>query len=187
MPAQYRALWSTPGGGNGFTVLHFGDCSSSGQATAIAGWVHTFFDALKGLFPNEVTFSFDDEVLQLDDAGTLTAVFAVTPPAAVVGINASTYNRAAGVRVDWQTGVIVAGHRLTGRTFLVPTTADVFDSNGLITSANQTVIATHAANLITNSSASNPLMVWSRAHATHSAVITASVPPKGAILRGRRD
>lgn len=187
MPSQYRAIWSTPGGGTGYTVLHFQDVANNTDAQDLANMVRVFFDSIKGVLPDDVTVTFDSEVLVLDLAGTLQTVWAVTPPASVSGINASTYNRAAGIRIDWSTGHIVAGRRLTGRTYLVPTGSSVFDAVGLVTSGNVTAVQTAAAALISSSSSNAPLVVWSRTHAVAWAADTASVPTKGAILRGRRD
>lgn len=187
MPSQYRALWSTPGGGSGFTVLNFQDVANNTDAQDLADMVQVFFDAIKGVLPDDVTVAFDNEVLVLDLAGVLQSVYPVTPPASVVGINSTSFNRAAGLRIDWSTGHIVAGRRLTGRTYIVPVGSSVFDTTGLVTSANVTAVQTAAQALITASSSNAALVVWSRTHAVAWAADTASVPTKGAILTGRRD
>lgn len=187
MPAQYRALWSTPGGGQGFSVFHFRTVGVVLVPQGVADAVRVFFNSLAGLFPNEVTINFEDEVLSLSEAGALVAVFPVSPPPQVVGINAGLYNRAAGVRVDWLTGQIVAGRRFNGRTYLVPTADTVFTSEGLITAGNITSITNAGDALQTNTAAVGPLAVWSRTHAVTHDVIDTSVPAQGAILRGRRD
>lgn len=185
---EYRVIWSTPGGGTGYTVFHFADgVSSDANAQTIANAVRTFFDSLKGLFPNEVSWSFDTEYLELNVDGTLEGVFAVSAPAVVIGTDAGSYNRAAGIRIDWGTGEIVAGRRLVGRTFLVPTGAGAFDSNGLVTSANSTAVINAANALRTAVAGTAALGVWSRTHAHFAAAASVSVPPKGAILTGRRD
>lgn len=185
---EYRVIWSTPGGGTGYSVLHFADgVSSDANAQSIANAVRGFFDSIKGLFPNEVTWSFDSEYLELNVDGTLEGVFAVTPPAALAGTGAGTYNRAAGVRLDWGTGQIVAGRRLVGRTYLVPADAGAFDSNGLVTSANSAALIGAANALRTAVSGIAQLAVWSRTHQVVHAVSAVSVPSKGAILTGRRD
>lgn len=187
MPAEYRAIWSTPGGGTGYTVFHFTVAGTGAAAQQIADDTRAYMDAIKGFFPDEITITFDSEVLDLGEDGALLAVWAVTPPASVAGINASTYNRAAGLRVDWGTGVIVGRRRLTGRTYLVPAGSSVFDAGGLVTAGNITASQTAAANFIAATSANRPLRVWSRTHATSAVVTNASTPSKGAILTGRRD
>lgn len=187
MPAEYRAIWSTPGGGTGFSVFHFTTAGTGPAAQQIAADTRAYLNAIAGFFPDEVVISYDSEVLDLLEDGTLSAVWSVTPPANTVGINASTYNRAAGLRVDWGTGLIVAGRRLTGRTYLVPAGSSVFDAGGLVTAGNITASQTAAAAFISATSANRPLRVWSRTHATSAVVTNASTPSKGAILTGRRD
>jgi hypothetical protein len=187
MPAEYRAVWATQGGGTGYSVFHFQVAGSPAVAATIASQVRTFFTGIAGFYPDDVNVTFDSEVLDMDEAGTLTAVHGVTPPAAVPGLNNTSYNRAAGLRIDWSTGHIVAGRRLTGRTFIVPAAASVFDTNGLVTSANVTAAITAGNALITASASNRPLVVWSRTHQVSWAVQTCSCPTKGAILTGRRD
>jgi len=188
MPGEYRAVWSTAGGGIGYTVFHFATTvDSNAEAQTIANAVRAFFQSLVGLFPNEVSINFESEYLNLAADGTLEAVFAVAPPAQVLGTDTSTYNRAAGVRVDWGTGQIVNGRRLTGRTYLVPVGAGAYDATGLVTSANATAILAAANTLISATASTAPLAVWSRTHQVSHVVTTPSVPSKGAILTGRRD
>lgn len=187
MPAQYKALWSTPGGGNGFTVLHFTTAGSGGVAQQIAADTESFFDDFVGALPNDVTIDFDDEVLDLGEDGSLVAVYGVTPPTTVTGTGAGEFSRAAGARLDWQTGAIVGGRRFVGRTFLVPVHGSVWDVNGLLDSSFISAANTSCANFITATSANRPLRIWSRTHQVSHVVTSGSCPAKGAILRGRRD
>ena len=187
MPGEYRVIWSTPGGGTGYSVFHLQNMVSTSNAQIAANAFRAFFNTNAGLFPDEVSFTFDNEMLELDLAGNLLAVYPVTAPAAVVGTQTLSYNRAAGVRIDWGTGVIVGGRRLNGRTYLVPASIGAFDANGLVTSATQAAVAASCSTLLTALNAVGNLAVWSRTHAACHDVITASVPNKGAILRGRRD
>ena len=187
MPGEYRAIWSTPGGGTGYSVFHTTAMVSTSNAQTAANAIRAFFNTNAGLFPDEVQINFDSEFLELDVAGALLAVYPVTPPAQVVGTQSLSYNRAAGVRIDWGTGTIVAGRRLTGRTYLVPASIGAFDSNGLVTSASVTAITAAANTLITALNTVGNLGVWSRTHGVVHDVTTVSVPTKGAILTGRRD
>jgi hypothetical protein len=174
MPGEYRAIWNTPGGGTGYSVFHTTDMVSSSNAQAAANAIRAWFNTLVGLFPDEVSITFDTEVLELDVTGNLLAVYAVTPPAQVTGTQSTTYNRAAGIRVDWGTGVILSGRRLTGRTYLVPVSSGAFDANGLVTSATVSAIQAANSTLLTSLDLVGNLGVWSRT-------------TKGAILTGRRD
>lgn len=187
MPAEYRALWSVPGGGTGYTVLHFTIAGTSGAAQQIAEDVQDFFTGLSGQLPDDIDVSFDSEVLDLDEAGTLTAVWPVTPPAAVSGVSTAVYSRAQGARIDWSTDTIVAGRRLTGRTYVVPIRSTSFDTVGLLTSSDQAAFQTEADDFITATGLNRPLRVWSRTNASSAVVQTAAIPSKGAVLRSRRD
>lgn len=187
MPGEYRAIWATPGGGTGYSVFHTQNMVSTSNAQAAAAAFRAWFFTNRDLFPDEVSISFDSEFLELDVAGNLLAVYPVTPPAAVVGTQTAAYNRAAGIRVDWGTGVIVSGRRLTGRTYLVPTTTGAFDSNGQVNSGTVTAVQASNATLLTALNSVGNLAVWSRTHAAVHDVTSSSVPAGGAILRGRRD
>lgn len=187
MPAQYRALWSTPGGGAGFTVLHFTTAVLGTAAQTIADQVQDFFDDLDPILPDDVSIAFDNEVLDLEEDGTLIEAHSVTIPPTVVGDSTGIYARAQGARIDWHTGQVVAGRRLNGRTYVVPIVGSGFDTTGLLTAPVLLQLATAAQNLIVAAAAARPLRVWSRTHATSAAVQSFSTPAKGAILRGRRD
>lgn len=187
MPAQYRALWSVPGGGSGFTVLHFTIAGTGTAAQQIAADTRQFFQDLNGQLPDDVTITFDSEVLDLSEAGVLTAVWPVTPPSGVTGGSTAVYSRAQGARVDWATDEIVSGRRLTGRTYVVPIRSTSFDTTGLLTSSDASGILDQANAFIAATAANRPLRVWSRTHGVSAVVQAASVPRQGAILRGRRD
>jgi hypothetical protein len=187
MPAQYRALWSTPGGGAGFSVLHFTIAGNGAAAQQIAADTRVFFLQLASQLPNDVTVNFDSEVLDLNEDGTLSAVWAVVPPAVVTGLNNSEFNRAAGAVINWATGVIVAGRRLSGKTYIVPMAMNTFDTVGVLTTVSRDLLIAVAEDFINDTAANRPLRVWSRTHATSAVAVSSSVPSAGAILRGRRD
>lgn len=187
MPAQYRAIWTVPGGGTGYSVFHFTDAGNGTAAQTIATNTRDFFVDVQSLLPDDVQINFDSEVLDLTDGGTLIAAWAVTPGAEVDGQSTAVFSRATGARVDWGTDVIVAGRRLAGRTYLVPISSGAFDTEGVLTSAVRTSLLTAANAFITDTGLNRPLRVWSRTHSTSSVVTDASVPAGGAILRGRRD
>lgn len=68
-------------------------------------------------------------------------------------------NSAQGCQIKWLTGEVADGHALKGRTFLVPTAAGVFGSDGLLTTSVQTTIYTVANALAT---AATPFFLWHR-------------------------
>lgn len=187
MPAQYRAIWDVPGGGTGYSVLHFTTAGNSTAAQLIADHARIFFNDLSSLLPDDVDITFDPEVLDLSEAGVLISVWPVTPPSAVAGSSTAVYSRAAGGRVDWATDQIVSGRRLSGRTYVVPLKSDAFTTTGELASGTVTTLSAAAATFIGNTSGNRPLRVFSRTHGVSAVVTDASVPLAGAILRGRRD
>lgn len=188
MPSQYRAIWSTLGGGTGYSVFHADVAGDVTDAQEFANAVRTFFNSIADRLPNDVTITFDSEVVNLAETGELVGVFPVTAPTLVTGSGALNYSRAAGGRIDWATGVIAGGRRLTGRTYIVPIVAAEFDNSGLLTSACIADLQAAANTLISDLTAAGiVLRIWSRKNAVSAVVISASVPPKGAILRSRRD
>lgn len=188
MPSQYRAIWTVPGGGTGYSVFHSDDATDGTDAQEFADNIRIFFAALASSFPDDIQINFDSEVVTLDLGGSLVATWAVTPPLVVNGTSTAAYNRAAGLRVDWQTGTIVAGRRLNGRTYFVPSASTAFDTEGQVIAATTLQYQNAANALIANMLADGiPLEIWSRTHGVSQPVVTASVPAFGAILRGRRD
>lgn len=187
MPAQYRALWNTPGGGTGYSVIHALNCTTAEEAQTFSTATSQFFTDLEDLFPDEVQVGYDSEVIVMTSAGLLIDVFPVTPASPMTGTQVSVYNRAAGVRIDWGTDEIVAGRRLTGRTYLVPAAAGAYDSNGLVNSSTITAVTSAANTYRLALGDLGGLCVWSRTHEQTAPVTNVSVPAKGAILRGRRD
>ncbi len=187
MPAEYRAIWSVPGGGTGYSVFHFTSVANATEALACAAEFREFFVDLQALIPNEVTVGFDSEVIVMALDGTLEAVYPITAPSNVTGTGSAAWAGAVGARVDWQTGEIVSGRRFNGRTYLVPLIATIFDTDGTLTSSARTTIQNAADALISELGALETLQVWSRTHQVAEAVISATVPDKSAILRTRRD
>ena len=186
--SQYRAQWSAPGGGTGYSVFHATPAADNVQAQAFADFVHAFFNALVPRLPNDVSISFDSEVLNMSDDGTLTGVLSVGAGSTLVGSGENNYSRAAGARIDWGTDAVVAGRRLRGRTFIVPIVSAEFGNTGLLTPTCVDALVEAGTDLVTGVGSSGiDLCVWSRTHAFASPVTSISAPDKGAILRSRRD
>lgn len=186
--AQYRAFWAVPGGGLGITNFHTTPIAGTAEGATIANLVQQFFIAIRTNLPNDVTISFDSEVTVHNDQGELTATYPVTPPASTVGGQTGGWAGAAGARIDWLTGIIVAGRRLRGRTYIVPLASTVYDNDGTLTTAFVNTL-TAAANGLADALelAGLPLVVVSRTHQTQSVVTGQIVNDKTAILRSRRD
>jgi uncharacterized protein (DUF2342 family) len=194
VPLEYRVEWNgTAITGPGISVFHGrtdGVATTGAAAQSLANRVRTFWDAVKGLVPGGVTWTFPNEVTELDtSSGVLLGVHAVTSPADVVsGGASSSHSRPSGGRVDWNTSAVVAGRRLRGRTYIVPLTGAQYDSAG---SLSTTCIATLESAATTYRSTgvfteATPV-VWSRTHGILADVIGSSVTDRASILRSRRD
>jgi hypothetical protein len=177
-------LWTGFPGAPGYTV-HY-----RGELDTLTSHLRTFYDAVKGLFPSNVTV----QVPQSGDlinsttgglAGTWTSAF----NASVTGTAAGVYAAPAGAVVRWLTDGIVAGRRLRGRTFLVPLAATAYQTDGSLLGTTVTNIQAAAQALVTAETAN--LGVWHRpvggAGGSWSPVVSADVPDRAAILRSRRD
>lgn len=185
---RYRPEWITPGGA-GVTTMHF---SGGAIPSTLANAVRTFFNAIAGQFPDDVTIQFPAEVEEVDETtGELIGTTAVTPPASVAGTATGSFAAPAGARLRWNTGAIVRGRRVIGTTFLVPITGAAFGADGTLLGANRTSIQTAAATLIATPNVA--LAIWSRpsttggSDGTYHSVTGASVPEQVSVLRSRRD
>ena len=123
-----------------------------------------------------------------------------------MGNDTAGYNAAGGAMIKWLTTGIVRGHRVRGRTFLVPLGGDLYQADGTLNDGVAASILLNAGNLVTALSTS--MFVWSRprkatpqwtdvrghVHPARLAsvgevfpIIAASVPDKSVVLRSRRD
>ncbi len=177
------------------------------DANAMTTWLHTFFGALTTSLPADVTISFPTTGDVIDDVdGSLTGTWTGAGAAAVVGTSAVGYSAPVGALVHWLTSDIEGGHRLRGRTFLVPFSGGAFDTDGTLVSGAWGQVDTAAGTLVT--SAAGSMYVWHRPRAAeaaftdrhgvvhpaivarsggHASVVSHAVPDKAVVLRSRRD
>lgn len=195
-----RTEWSGTSGGPGLTqmaaVAATGSEWSATDAQAAVNAVRAFWDAQKAMLPNELTLQVQPVVDQYDElTGTLTdSVVAATQPVVVQGTSAAVYAGGTGYKINWETGLIRAGRRVVGHTYVVPCSSGTFDTDGTLNTNNAQLARDASLALISNLALSNiGLVVWSRPSETSqtppglSAIQTVSITDKTAILRGRRD
>jgi len=194
---EYRAVWTVTGGGTGYSVFHVREAGIEPlnlSAQAFATDLRAGLVSLGGDLPNDVTINFEAEAREIDvESGTLVGVHAVTPPAAVTGVQTGTYAAPSGAKVDLITAAIVAGRRLKGRTFIVPLAATSYADNGQVSSSARGRLVT-AFEMFRDDPGNYSLAVWSRPQTapvaragTLADVISVSAPTKAAVLRSRRD
>jgi len=183
-------------GGPGVSTFYFLD-----TATALPS-LHTLFASIAASVPNVVTFVIEPSGDVIDDTtGTITGAWGGSPQAAVVGGRGGPYAAPTGVLMKWGTSTIADGHRVKGRTFLVPVLGDTFTATGSVVPAAQTSIQSAMLEFIIEQSSS--FVIWHRpfagrpavgtkpakaAHAgSHALVTTAVCSGKATVLRSRRD
>jgi hypothetical protein len=181
---RVRAHWTGFSGAPGLSTFYVTNGNS------FLPDLRTFFNSIAGLLPSNVTISFDPfgDIIN-DSTGALTGAWAAgSTPATVTGSSGSVYIAPSGLVVNWQTGAIVAGRRLRGKTFLVP--GPNGSADGTPTTANLATLSTAATTLFASTGG---MLVWHRPNpvgsstGVSSVVTAAQVPDKFVILRSRRD
>lgn len=177
--------------GTAVSVLHYS--GAEGDSPPVAAVVSAF-NAVKTLFPIGLSWTIPGSGDKIDDTtGNLDGVWASAGGATVSATGAAQCAGGVGVCIGWTTGGIVTGtkgpRKLRGRTFLVPLTYGVYDSDGTIEPGALGTLRTFANSL----QASGPLAVWHRPTTPTSSdgnsygVIANQIRDKVAILTSRRD
>jgi hypothetical protein len=161
----------------------------SDAATDVTTNLATFINAIKGLFPNAVTWSIpaagdtiDTDTDQLNGAWTGGTAASITATGGTGNYVAGT-----GGMVRWITGAVVNGRKVQGRTYLVPLITGAFDSDGTLNNTNVATIQAAATTL----AGAGKLFVYSRPHGSPPVsgadqVLAAVVPDRVTSLRTRR-
>lgn len=186
MPIQrHRTTWTGFVGAPGVTTL-FWDIAATPNLTA---W-NTFLAAIASRVPNVVTWTSQGQGDVLSEVtGILSGSWSATPPAPVAATATGNYASVAGAVINWRTNGLANGHRVRGRTFLVPLVGSSFDTDGSISG---TVLTSMRAALATFVSAvGTGLVVWHRpvggGGGSQHAIVNADIPDKAVVLRSRRD
>lgn len=185
--------WNGFNGAPGYTNLFYDD--STGTAQQAADISRTFLvgalTAAPAVLPTNVNLVGPTSVDTVEPAtGTLVFTTPITQPAAITGTAAGNFSSSTGACVTWLTSGIVGGHRVRGRTFLVPLAPTAYTTTGGLTSTYQSSLASAAATLI---AASPDLVCWRRPISQAAGgggtnvVLAARVPQKTAVLTSRRD
>lgn len=193
---RVRAAFSGFNGGPGVSTFYCLDPS------AFLPLLHDFLSNFTGSLPGTVVITIEGSGDIIDStSGLLTGTWTAAAPAPILGVAAGAYAAPAGVVVNWLTGTVLDGHRLRGRTFIVPLSGSAFDGDGSILTALLGGIRAAADSFIV--AAANNFVIWHRprpagtvnrkgvvlpARAGGHAIATSSrVLDKVAVLRSRRD
>ena len=152
--------------------------------------LRAFFNSLVAQIPSGITLSVPGVGDVIDDAtGLINGAWnATAAPAIVTGTGSGVYAGNAGGVIHWLTAGVANGHRVRGRTFLVPLISTAFDSGGSLSTTALTAIRNAGSAMI--SSGAGDFRVWHRpvagAGGSSHVVLTSSCPDLAITLRSRR-
>lgn len=182
-------------GGPGLNTFYFDATTTPSNTVAadVVGRVRAFWNSSAALFPTTFSAQVQANVDQLDETtGTLLGTFVGGAPAVVAGASGTAYNAfATMVLLRLNTGVVLNGRRVVGRSFIGPVTSTV-DQGGNPLLSNVTTLLAAATAMLTGSTSAIP-EVWHRPFPKGSGtgreffVTNFTAAPYFAVLRSRRD
>lgn len=191
---MHRVVVEWTGGavvGRSVTVLHF---DGTEQAAPPVAAIRSAFQIIQPNLPTGTTITVPGQGDSIETTtGALNGVWSALQPAAVVGPAGQTSAAGVGACVTWNTGGIVPGkkgpRKLRGRTFLVPLSTGVYDSDGTLLSSALTTINAYATAML----GTGGFGIWHRpttpggTNGNSYGVISYKVRDKVAFLSSRRD
>ena len=188
-----QAIWSGFQGAPGYTNMYaISDGDAPAAANALGTRMRTFFQACAVMLPAVATVKVQRAYQVLEaTTGNITSEGNLTAdPAVVTGSSSVAYSGASGAAINWETGLYnAAGHRVRGRTYLVPL-SNVYEPNGTLATVSSAAIEAAAANLL---GGLGGIGVFTRpstptgSDGNFRLAVSARVSDKAAVLRSRRD
>jgi hypothetical protein len=177
---EWTGLAGTP-----WLSTHYFDAAGGTPLQAVTA-ERAFWLALVPQITNQVTAQVQGVVDTLGLSGTLEASDSVTPPSVVTGTGTGDCLPVASQGcIKWQTGAIIGGRRLVGKTFIPGMIAGTQTHQGNVQPATITAVGTACAALI--SDANSQLVVWSRASSGSATAVSGALLSRFSVLRTRRD
>lgn len=180
---RVRIPWNTGAGGAGLSTFYTLD---SVDATVE---LNTFWNAVKAVVSDTVNFSVPSNGDVLDAAtGALTGAWTGGTAGTYTGTSHGAYAAGCGAFIKWNTGIVVNGHRVKGRTFIAPILSAGYDVDGTIASGYLSIIQNAATTL----AGSGKIYVWHRPTPSSPGsgvmclITSATVPDQTTSLRTRR-
>jgi len=175
-------------GGPGTNTFYF-----DGTATYNLTALHDLYGLILAYIPSNVTITMPTTGVTINDIdGSLVGGWTKAATSTMTGSNTGNYAGGVGATMRWETGVVQDGHRVRGRTYLVPLANLTFDADGTLTGAAKTLLQNTANSTV--AAYGTAMKVWHRPRATGIphigsawTILSAVVPDKSAILRSRRD
>jgi hypothetical protein len=183
---RVRTVWNGVAGAPYYSNHYFTDTSIITDAIDATQAVKTFWDALTGNIVSGLNYLIEPEVARIQTAdGQLVGAWTVpglTGGGTFVGDQGP---RASQGLITWQTGKVVAGRFLKGRTFIPGLGEPVNGPGGNPLASAVSGWTTAATALIAD--AGNELVVWSRTHGVAEPAVSGQGGTQWAVLRSRRD
>lgn len=155
---RQRVLWTGFPGSPGISTFYFTDAALSQAALG------AFLAGVSAYLPPDVNLAVEatGDVL-VAETGVLSGGWIGTNPSSNTGTGPVSHAAAAGFYVKWDTGTVLFGHHLRGKTYFVPCSDVNFSSQGNFDGTAASAISALAATFI----AAHPgnLLVWSRPRA----------------------
>lgn len=192
--AKWDGFVGAPGYSNFYWKEEDPGASFDAGAVACGDAVQKFFNDIKLYFPPHVKWRVQTDVPVINDAtGEMVDIASAGARGDIVGGAGNfAYSAPTGAVVTWRSNGVRNGRRVRGRTFLVPTANNIYQSDGTIDNTHLNEFVTSATALATVTGTQLPLVVWARPSvpggsdgAAH-VVTSASVPDMAAVLRSRR-
>jgi hypothetical protein len=181
--SRLRSVWSGFVGGPGVSTMYFLDTDTAVES------VHAFWTELIAQIPDVVSIQVESTGDVIDDeTGELQGAWVAEPVAAINCSGSGNYAAPVGAVINWLTGDIAHGHRLRGKTFVVPCVSADMDSDGSLGVVAQSVFKGAGDGLISTQAAS--FVIWHRGTGSDGStglVTSCQVPDIAAVLRSRRD
>lgn len=138
----YTLLFTSGGytGSPGYTKLKFAPNVTAGPTTAevnaAAAASRALLAATASMMPSAVSYNCQSTAQVFSDAGVLQSEVGVgVLPATINGSGGTTYPGGVGGVIYWNTGAVNGGHKVRGRTYLVPLANAAFAGDGTLATA----------------------------------------------------
>lgn len=156
--SRVNVSWANFPGAPGVSSFYYKDVPTQAEVDAL----RTFFNSLNAYLPAGLTTQVPASGDAFDElTGKLAGTWTVgTQPAVSTASGAGNYAGNAGAVVHWLSSGVVNGHRVRGRTFLVPLVSSAFDFTGSLGTTALAAIQASAVALVASMSANG--VVWSR-------------------------
>lgn len=190
---RIRMAWSGFPGAPGVSTFYVTD------PVPFLNALHAAMADITTRLPLDCTVSFPGEGDIVNDvSGLITGTWTTIALAPLTGTGVGAYAGVAGAACTWLTGGVVDGHRVRGRTFLVPLASGAFDTDGTL---NPTALAQIRSDMTAlYGVGAGGFGIWHRPRLVTTGIgapistpgsfhlVTGSrVSDKAAVLRSRRD